>query len=177
MLPLAGVAYATDAIGIHAVFGAFLIGVAMPRIESGSDAARARAGMCRGRSAARADLLRESGMAVDIPALEPGGRGHVRADPRDGVRGQVPRRVRRRARGRRPAREASAIGVLMNTRGLIEIVVLTVGLDRGLIDDRLFTLFALMAMATTLATTPLLRRTAPAAWSPLGARVTGRPAV
>ena len=59
-------------------------------------------------------------------------------------------------------REAVAVGVLMNTRGLIEIVLLTVGRDAGLIDDRLFTLFALMAIVTTLATAPILRRTAAA---------------
>jgi Kef-type K+ transport system membrane component KefB len=46
----------------------------------------------------------------------------------------------------------------MNTRGLIEIVLLTVGVDVGLIDDRLFTLLALMAIVTTLLTSPLLRR-------------------
>ena len=39
----------------------------------------------------------------------------------------------------------------MNTRGLIEIILLTVGRDAGLIDDRLFTLLALMAIATTTA--------------------------
>jgi Kef-type K+ transport system membrane component KefB len=44
----------------------------------------------------------------------------------------------------------------MNTRGLIEIVLLTVGRDAGLIDDRLFTLLALMAIVTTLLTAPLL---------------------
>ena len=55
-------------------------------------------------------------------------------------------------------RDSVALGVLMNTRGLIEIVLLTVGLDAGLIDDRLFTLLALMAIATTLLTSPLLRR-------------------
>jgi Kef-type K+ transport system membrane component KefB len=50
----------------------------------------------------------------------------------------------------------------MNTRGLIEIVLLTVGRDRGLIDDRLFTVMALMAILTTLMTSPLLRLLAPA---------------
>jgi Kef-type K+ transport system membrane component KefB len=45
----------------------------------------------------------------------------------------------------------------MNTRGLIEIVLLTVARDRGLIDDRLFTLFVLMAIVTTLLTPPALR--------------------
>jgi len=54
-------------------------------------------------------------------------------------------------------RNSAAIGVLMNTRGLIEIVLLTIGRDRGLIDDQLFTILALMALATTLLTTPLLR--------------------
>ena len=57
-----------------------------------------------------------------------------------------------------PARDSAAVGVLMNTRGLIEIVLLTVGRDLGLIDDRLFTLFALMAVVTTLTTTPVLQR-------------------
>jgi Kef-type K+ transport system membrane component KefB len=58
-------------------------------------------------------------------------------------------------------RDAAAIGVLMNTRGLIEIVLLTVGRDAGLIDDRMFTLLALMAIITTLLTSPLLRIVAP----------------
>ena len=50
----------------------------------------------------------------------------------------------------------------MNTRGLIEIVLLTVGRDAGLIGDRLFTMLALMAIATTLLTSPVLRRLRPA---------------
>jgi Kef-type K+ transport system membrane component KefB len=54
-------------------------------------------------------------------------------------------------------RDATAIAVLMNTRGLIEFVVLSVGRDRGLIDDRLFTLFALMALSTTVLAPPLVR--------------------
>ena len=57
------------------------------------------------------------------------------------------------------ARDAVAIAILMNMRGLIEIVLLTVGPDRGLIDDRLFTLLALLALMATLLTGPLLRLT------------------
>ena len=57
----------------------------------------------------------------------------------------------------------------MNTRGLIEIVLLTVGRDVGLIDDRLFTLLALMAIATTLLTSPPLRRIAPRVREPVPA--------
>lgn len=48
------------------------------------------------------------------------------------------------------------IGVLMNARGLMELVVLKIGMDLGLIDDRLFTLFVIMTVATTMMTGPLL---------------------
>ena len=53
-------------------------------------------------------------------------------------------------------REASALGVLMNTRGLMELVILTIGLDLGLISPALFAMLVLMAIATTFLTTPLL---------------------
>lgn len=53
-------------------------------------------------------------------------------------------------------REASAIGVLMNTRGLMELVVLNIGLDAGILSPTLFTMMVLMALVTTFATTPLL---------------------
>ncbi|MGY1448247.1 hypothetical protein ACW582_13780 [Pseudomonas chlororaphis] len=48
----------------------------------------------------------------------------------------------------------------MNTRGLIEIIVLSVGLDMGLISQSAFFLLLMVAIATTLMTTPLLRRLA-----------------
>jgi Kef-type K+ transport system membrane component KefB len=73
-----------------------------------------------------------------------------------------------RAAGIAP-RDSVALGVLMNTRGLIEIVLLTVGRDAGLIDDRLFTLLALMAIVTTLLTSPVLRRIGPRVRDPVPA--------
>jgi Kef-type K+ transport system membrane component KefB len=54
-------------------------------------------------------------------------------------------------------REASAIGVLMNTRGLMELIVLNVGMDLGVITPTMFTMLVLMALFTTFATTPILR--------------------
>jgi len=45
---------------------------------------------------------------------------------------------------------------LMNTRGLMELIVLNIGLDLGVISSTLFAMMVLMALATTLATTPLL---------------------
>ena len=45
----------------------------------------------------------------------------------------------------------------MNTRGLMELIVLNVGLDLGILSPKLFAMFVLMALATTLATGPALR--------------------
>ena len=55
-----------------------------------------------------------------------------------------------------PVRFAARLGVLMNTRGLMELVVLNVGLDIGVISPRLFTMMVIMAIVTTAITTPLL---------------------
>ncbi len=55
-----------------------------------------------------------------------------------------------------PWREAAAIGILMNTRGLIELVILNIGLDIGILPRPLFSMMVLMAIGTTVMTTPLL---------------------
>ena len=53
-------------------------------------------------------------------------------------------------------RDALALGTLMNTRGLMELIVLKVGLDVGVIGKEIFTMLMLMAVITTLMTSPLL---------------------
>jgi Kef-type K+ transport system membrane component KefB len=53
-------------------------------------------------------------------------------------------------------RDSAALGALMNTRGLMELIVLNVGLDLGIISPRLFAMLVIMALVTTIATTPLL---------------------
>jgi Kef-type K+ transport system membrane component KefB len=53
-------------------------------------------------------------------------------------------------------RTATSLSVLMNTRGLMELIVLNVGLDLGVISPALFTMMVVMAIVTTMATTPLL---------------------
>lgn len=55
-----------------------------------------------------------------------------------------------------PLEQSLQIGVLMNARGLMELVVLKIGMDLGLIDERLFTLFVIMTVVTTMMTGPLL---------------------
>jgi Kef-type K+ transport system membrane component KefB len=55
-----------------------------------------------------------------------------------------------------PARPAAGIAALVNTRGLTELIALDVGLQAGIIHQRLFTVLVLMAVITTLMTGPLL---------------------
>jgi len=57
-----------------------------------------------------------------------------------------------------PWRESWAVGVLVNARGLVELVILNVGLDLGILSPTLFSMMVIMALTTTLMTTPLLDR-------------------
>src|SRR6185436_11234229 len=53
-------------------------------------------------------------------------------------------------------RTSTSLGVLMNTRGLMELIVLNLGLSLGVISPTLYAMMVLMALTTTMATTPLL---------------------
>jgi K+:H+ antiporter len=54
-------------------------------------------------------------------------------------------------------RDSAALGVLMNTRGLVELIVLNMGLDLGVLSPVLFTMLVIMALVTTFLTTPVLQ--------------------
>ena len=54
-----------------------------------------------------------------------------------------------------PPREAVAIGTLMNARGLMELIILNIGLERGIVTPLLFTVMVIMAIATTLIASPI----------------------
>ncbi len=54
-------------------------------------------------------------------------------------------------------RHSAALGTLMNTRGLMELIVLNIGLDLGVISPALFAMMVLMALVTTMITSPVLR--------------------
>jgi Kef-type K+ transport system membrane component KefB len=53
-------------------------------------------------------------------------------------------------------RLSASLGILMNTRGLMELIVLNIGLEMGVISEKLFAMMVIMALVTTLATTPVL---------------------
>ena len=159
-------AWLTDAIGIYAVFGAFVLGAAMPRgvlqkrlegelapltttyllpmffINSGLNT---RIGLL--------DSAALWGVALLVLAAATLGKGVACA-------------TAARFTGE-PWREAVAIGALMNARGLMELIILNIGLEKGVITPTLFTVMVLMAVATTLGAVPAFNRV-------FGAR--GRPA-
>jgi Kef-type K+ transport system membrane component KefB len=55
------------------------------------------------------------------------------------------------------ARNSLALGFLLNTRGLVELIVLNVGLDLGILSPPLFSMLVTMALVTTAIATPALR--------------------
>ncbi len=61
-------------------------------------------------------------------------------------------------------RDSSALGILMNTRGLMELIVLNVGLDLGVISPTLFAMLVIMAVVTTFTTSPILDRLISKEW-------------
>jgi Kef-type K+ transport system membrane component KefB len=60
-------------------------------------------------------------------------------------------------------RESAGLGALMNTRGLMELVILNIGLDIKVISPALFSMMVLMALVTTFMTSPLLEAICPPA--------------
>ena len=66
-------------------------------------------------------------------------------------------------------RDASELGVLMNARGLVELIVLNIGLESGILPPAVFSMMVCMALFTTFITSPLLTWFEPKAAAPLRA--------
>lgn len=154
LMAFAFAAFVSDAIGLHTVFGAFLVGTAMPR---GVFARRIRAVL----EPLTLVLLLPvffaySGLhtqlqAVNTPALL----GITLAILGASVLGKfVACWAAARACGERHG-PALGIGALMNARGLTELVIINIGLSAGIIEAPLFSMLVLMAIVTTLMASPL----------------------
>ena len=147
----------TELIGIHFVIGAFAFGLVVPRRLPGAAALEG----ARGTIVAVAALLLPAyfvlpGLNVDVTSLTAGDVGELAVIFTLACLGKIGGAVAA-ARARRVGwHDALAIGALMNTRGLLELVILTIGFEHGVLDRRLFTIMVLMAIATTLLTGPLL---------------------
>jgi Kef-type K+ transport system membrane component KefB len=153
-------AWTTERLGVHAVFGAFLAGVVMPRDEQLVRPLLDRfhdlmvilflplffafTGLRTSIDLISGDLWLYCGLIIAVAVLGKLG-GSALAARTTGM----------------SWRDSWAIGTLMNTRGLMELVVLNVGLDIGVISPALFAMMVLMALATTFMTSPMLARIYP----------------
>lgn len=156
MLVMLASSWVTETLGIHALFGAFLAGAIMPKSENFIEALtvkindavivlflplffaftglRTSIGLLNG-----TQMWFFFGLILLVAVLGKFGGSSLAA----------------RVSGMN-WRESGALGVLMNTRGLIELVLLNIGLDLGVISPTLFAMFVLMALITTFMTSPLL---------------------
>ena len=163
-LVVAGVlaaAFVTSTIGIHEIFGAFLLGAVFPRGPL-ADALRERL-----RSVVAILLpvfFVTTGLNVDVGGVGLEGLWHLALILVVACAGKlIGAGLGARSQGL-AVRESLALGVLMNTRGLTELVVLNIGRDLGVLGGRLFTLLVIMAVLTTVATAPVLARIKPDPW-------------
>ena len=152
-------AFVTEMIGIHAIFGAFVFGAVMPR----RDAADLTHEILERLEQVSVLLLLPlffvvTGLSTNILGLTGGGLWQLALILLVAIGGKfVGAYAGARVMKVRP-RQASALGLLMNTRGLTELVILNVGKQLGVLDDELFTMLVLMALITTAMTGPLLKR-------------------
>ena len=148
----------TEAIGVHLIFGAFLWGLAMPR-----DAALRQALEDRLQAVVLQLMLplffAISGLNTELTALNSPALGLATLLVLlVAVLGKFAGTWATARLSGVPPREAQALGWLLNTRGLTELVILNVGLSLGVISTTLFSIGVLMAITTTVMTGPLLER-------------------
>jgi Kef-type K+ transport system membrane component KefB len=152
---------ATEFIGIHAIFGAFLLGAVIPH-----DSALARTLTRKLEDLVTVLLLPAffalTGMRTQIGLVTGVEQwlacGLIILVATAGKFGGTLVAARLTGLG---WRNAAALGILMNTRGLMELIVLNIGLDLRILSPTLFAMMVLMALATTMATTPFLELLAP----------------
>jgi K+:H+ antiporter len=152
-----GSAFIAQWIGVAAIFGAFVFGVVMPRRADLSGEVTERL-----ESFVVTVLLPlffvVNGLKVDVSALGSAELWLIAAGILAvAVVGKWGAAAIAGLVGGMPRRDAIALGALMNTRGLTELLVLNIGLELGVITPTLFTILVLMALVTTLATGPALR--------------------
>jgi K+:H+ antiporter len=161
LLLVLGSALCTEWLGIHLLFGSFLMGAIMPkdpkfvryildRFETitvtlllplffAFTGLRTNIGLVKGQ-----EMWIYSGLIILVAVVGKLG-GSMVASWLSGM----------------PLREAAGLGTLMNTRGLMELVILNIGLDIKVISPALFSMMVMMALVTTFMTSPVLELICP----------------
>ncbi|KAH9775261.1 Cation/H(+) antiporter 18 [Citrus sinensis] len=148
--------FITDAIGIHAMFGAFVVGVLVPKEGPFASALVEKV----------EDLV--SGIFLPLYFVSSGLKTNIATIQGLQSWGLLALVILTACLGKIvgtfvvslsfkvPLREALALGILMNTKGLVELIVLNIGKDRKVLNDQVFAIMVLMAVVTTFMTTPLV---------------------
>jgi len=149
-------AWFTDAIGLHPVFGGFLLGVAMPRglyvrelqkqLEPFAVVFLLPMFFCYSGLNTRLDMVNSADLVLATLAVL------VVACVGKGAACWAAARWHGEDN-----RTALAVGTLMNARGLMELILLNIGLQKGIIEAGLFSIMVLMAIVTTLMATPVFQ--------------------
>ena len=149
----------TELAGFHALFGAFLAGVIWPRSDSKRDDIAAKI-----EPLATTLLIplffSYTGLRTNVGALGVN-LGLTALVIAVAIAGKVGGAFMGARITGFDARNSLALGVLLNTRGLVELIVLNVGLDLGLLSPALFSMMVIMALVTTGITTPVLKAVLP----------------
>ncbi|MBM7808177.1 Kef-type K+ transport system membrane component KefB [Geodermatophilus bullaregiensis] len=157
LIGILGSSWVTEQIGIHFIFGAFVFGVVMPRQGAG---ALNHEIIDRLEQVSVLLLLPVffvvTGLNVDIGAIDLTGLGELGLILLVAISGKFIGAFAAARAQRVPRRQATALATLMNTRGLTELVILNLGRENGVLDDTVFTLMVIMAVVTTVMTSPLL---------------------
>jgi Kef-type K+ transport system membrane component KefB len=152
----------TEWIGLHFIFGAFLFGAIMPR-----NAARKLRTDITGNVTDKISHLNGllllpiffivAGLKVDLSSMDGNDVVELGLILAVAVGGKfLGAFIAARLSGLR-SRPASALAILMNTRGLTELIILSVGLELGVLDGQLYSSMVLMALITTAMAGPLLQ--------------------
>jgi Kef-type K+ transport system membrane component KefB len=151
--------WVTELAGFHALFGAFLAGVIWPRSDSKRDEVAAKI-----EPLATVMLIplffSYTGLRTSIGALG-GNLGLTALVIAVAIAGKVGGAFVGAKITGFDVRNSLALGCLLNTRGLVELIVLNVGLDLGLLSPPLFSMMVIMALVTTVITTPALKAVLP----------------
>jgi Kef-type K+ transport system membrane component KefB len=156
ILIMLAASWTTERLGMHALFGAFMAGLVMPTNER-----MVAETVERLESLSLALLLplffALTGLRTRIDLLTGGSLwGYTAAIVATAVLGKLAGAALTAKATGMTWKDSIGLGVLMNTRGLVELVVLNAGLDLGVLSPALFTMMVIMALVTTFMTTPIL---------------------
>lgn len=155
MLLLLGAAYFTNSIGIHPIFGAFVMGVILPRRTTFVTYIR---------SVDHVNTI----LFLPLFFVSSGLRTHIGFINTPALWllcllilalacfGKIAGGTLSVRWLGESWRDALGLGILMNTRGLVELIVLNIGLDLGVLSSQLFAMLVIMALVTTMMASPLL---------------------